>query len=133
MCGLASIFAYGRGAPPIDGRGLDRTREAMFSRGPDGAGTWISDDRTIGLGHRRLAIIDLTPSGAQPMATADGTLRIILNGEIFNYRELRRELEGAGHRFRSNSDTEVLLLMYREHGEDMVSRLRGMYAFALWD
>lgn len=105
----------------------------MIRRGPDGAGMWLSEDGLVGLGHRRLAIIDPTPSGAQPMAAFDGRLRITFNGEIYNYRELRRELEGKGRVFRSSSDTEVLLHLYDEHGPDMVHRLRGMYAFAIWD
>lgn len=105
----------------------------MLKRGPDGAGLWISDNKRIGLGHRRLAIIDLSESGAQPMATQDGSARIVFNGEIYNYRELRRELEAKGYRFYSQSDTEVLLHLYMEHGRDMVYHLRGMYAFAIWD
>lgn len=133
MCGLTSIFAYGAGAPPVDCDALHRSMDAMSSRGPDGSGTWVSVDRTIGFGHRRLAIIDLSPSGAQPMTTSDGLLRVVLNGEIYNYQELRRDLQQSGHQFASNSDTEVLLLLYRKYGENMVSQLRGMYAFALWD
>src|SRR5262249_30492207 len=93
----------------------------------------ISDDRRIGLAHRRLAIIDLSETGMQPMATADGRLRITFNGEIYNYRELRRQLEAKGHVFRSSSDTEVLLHLYADRGAEMVDALRGMYAFALWD
>lgn len=108
-------------------------REAMQSRGPDGAGLWVAADGRLALAHRRLSIIDLSPAGAQPMATADEALRVVFNGEIYNYRELRRDLEGRGYRFRSDSDTEVLLHLYREHGPEMVARLRGMYAFALWD
>jgi asparagine synthase (glutamine-hydrolysing) len=105
----------------------------MLKRGPDGAGLWISDDRRIGLAHRRLAIIDLSEAGAQPMSTADGAVRIVFNGEIYNYRELRQDLEAKGYRFYSHSDTEVLLHLYQEHGRKMVHYLRGMYAFAIWD
>lgn len=105
----------------------------MVRRGPDGAGLWISNDRRVGLANRRLAIIDLSEMGAQPMASTDGRLQVIFNGEIYNYRELRVDLEAKGHVFRSQSDTEVLLHLYAEHGEDMVRRLRGMYAFAIWD
>lgn len=105
----------------------------MVNRGPDGAGLWISQDNRVGLAHRRLAIIDLSEAGAQPMATADGRLRITFNGEIYNYQEMRRELEAKGYIFHSNSDTEVLLHLYADRGAEMVHALRGMYAFALWD
>jgi asparagine synthase (glutamine-hydrolysing) len=105
----------------------------MIKRGPDGAGLWISDDRRIGLAHRRLAILDLSDAGLQPMATTDGMVRIVFNGEIYNYRDLRERLEGKGYRFRSQSDTEVLLNLYQEHGAAMVEHLRGMYALAIWD
>jgi len=133
MCGIAGIFAYGASAPPVDQEELLRIREHMINRGPDGAGLWISPDRRVGLAHRRLAIIDLSQTGAQPMATADGRYRITFNGEIYNYRELKKELQAKGYVFHSNSDTEVLLHLYADRGEDMVHALRGMYAFALWD
>src|SRR6266852_3949633 len=128
MCGIAGIYAYRETAPPVDGDELLRIREAMVRRGPDGAGLWMSDDRCIGLAHRRLAIIDLSEAGAQPMATADGRLRITFNGEIYNYRELRKELEAKGCVFHSNSDTEVLLHLYADRGQEMVHALRGMFA-----
>ena len=105
----------------------------MESRGPDGHGTWTSDDERLGLVHRRLAIIDLTDSGAQPMFTADGDLGVVFNGEIYNHESLRSDLSRRGHRFRGTSDTEVLLAMYREYGIGMLGHLRGMFAFALWD
>jgi asparagine synthase (glutamine-hydrolysing) len=133
MCGIAGIFTYRESGPPVDQEELLRIREAMIHRGPDGAGLWISADRRVGLAHRRLAIIDLGDTGAQPMATNDGQLRITFNGEIYNYRALRRELEGKGVRFRSESDTEVLLHLYADRGMDMVHALRGMYAFGIWD
>ena len=133
MCGIAGIFAYNNAAPPVDQAELLRIREAMVSRGPDGAGLWISNNKRVGLGHRRLAIIDLSETGAQPMATDDGRFRITFNGEIYNYRELRRELERKGIPFRSTSDTEVLLHLYADRGAEMVHALRGMYAFAIWD
>src|SRR5436309_3396151 len=110
-----------------------RMREQMRRRGPDGEGIWVSKDKRVGLAHRRLAIIDTSDAGSQPMATADGMLKIIFNGEIYNYRELRAGLEGAGCRFRSNSDTEVMLHLYHQYGEDFIRHLRGMFAFALWD
>jgi asparagine synthase (glutamine-hydrolysing) len=105
----------------------------MVHRGPDGAGLWISSDNRLGLVHRRLAVIDLTDAGVQPMSTSDGRLVITFNGEIYNYRQLRRELEAKGFIFRSGSDTEVLLHLYANEGPEMVHRLRGMYAFAIWD
>lgn len=108
-------------------------REAMQSRGPDGAGLWISEDKRIALAHRRLSIIDLSEAGAQPMATSDQSVWVMFNGEIYNYRELRQELENQGYRFQSHSDTEVLLHLYRQDGEGLTARLRGMYAFAIWD
>ena len=133
MCGLAGIFAYAHDAPPVDADELLRIRERMLTRGPDGAGLWISTDRRIGLAHRRLAIIDLTPDGAQPMVSACGRYQIVFNGEIYNYRELQVELEKRGAVFRSHSDTEVLLQLYIHEGEAMCLKLRGMYAFAIWD
>src|SRR2546425_5842960 len=113
MCGIAAIFSY-RDGPPVDESQLLRIRDRMISRGPDGAGLWISSDRRVGLAHRRLAIIDLSETGAQPMASADGRLQIVFNGEIYNYRELRANLEARGRVFRSQSDTEVLLHLYAE-------------------
>jgi asparagine synthase (glutamine-hydrolysing) len=133
MCGLAAIFSYHTSAVPVDRAELLRIREAMINRGPDGEGLWVSDDKRIGLAHRRLAIIDLSTAGDQPMTTIDGAVRIVFNGEIYNFRDLRLALEVKGYRFRSNSDTEVLLYLYQEYGQEMVQHLRGMYAFAIWD
>ena len=135
MCGLNAIFAYGAGAAPVSSEEVVRVREAMHPRGPDGAGLWVSDDGRVGLGHRRLAIIDLSDAGAQPMRLSDDPADPIItfNGEIYNYRELRAELKGQGSVFRSHCDTEVLLHLYRRHDAAMVDRLRGMYAFVIWD
>ena len=133
MCGLTAIYAYHPDAPPVDRAELLRIRERMRARGPDGAGEWLAPDRRVGLGHRRLSIIEPGNAGAQPMGTPEGDLRVVFNGEIYNYRELRGELEALGHRFTSHSDTEALLHGYREWGRDMPGHLRGMYAFALWD
>jgi asparagine synthase (glutamine-hydrolysing) len=132
MCGIAAIFSY-RDGPPVDQSELLKTRDRMTSRGPDGAGIWISEDRRIGLAHRRLSIIDLSPSGAQPMFDDTRMLAIVFNGEIYNYRELRLQLEKSGFHFKSTSDTEVLLHLYADRGVKMLDGLRGMYAFALWD
>lgn len=133
MCGIAGMHAYLAVAPPVDRQELARMSERMVSRGPDGSGLWLSKDGRTGFGHRRLAIIDLSDGGAQPMHTPDGGLSITFNGEIYNYRELRAELQAAGRTFRSESDTEVLLHLYAVHGAAMVDRLRGMFAFGLWD
>ena len=131
MCGITGIFAYRSGASdPVE---LRRMRDHMAARGPDGTGEWHDQERGVALGHRRLAIIDLSEAGAQPMASADGALVIVYNGEIYNYRELRRRLEGEGCVLRTHSDTEVLLELYARRGLDMLSELRGMFAFALWD
>src|SRR3989454_4307818 len=132
MCGIAAIFSY-RDGPPVVESELLSIRDRMTSRGPDGAGIWISEDRLVGLAHRRLAIIDLSPSGAQPMLDATGTFSISFNGEIYNYRELREQLAKQGYCFRSSSDTEVLLQLYADRGVDMLDCLRGMYAFAICD
>ena len=133
MCGFVGIFAYSNNAPPVLDAELLRIRDQMFHRGPDGEGLWISSDKRIGLGHRRLSIIDLSENGAQPMASLDCRYQIIFNGEIYNFKELRSELELLGFNFRGNSDTEVLLSLYAHKGEAMCSSLRGMYAFAIWD
>jgi len=132
MCGIAALFSYGD-APCPDREELLRIRDRMALRGPDGAGEWTSPDHRVALGHRRLAIIDLSEAGAQPMQNEDGSLVIVFNGEIYNYRELRDRLIAKGVRFRSASDTEVLLHLYAEEGEGMLGSLRGMYAFAIWD
>ncbi|MDP1832900.1 MAG: asparagine synthase (glutamine-hydrolyzing) [Geothrix sp.] len=134
MCGIAGSFAYHREAPHPDAREIRRMTDAMATRGPDGQGLWTSpgEGRVI-LGHRRLAILDLSDTGAQPMLSGDGRLAITFNGEIYNHRALRQDMESRGWRFRSTSDTEVLLALWDAHGPDMVQHLRGMFAFALWD
>lgn len=129
MCGIAGVFAHA--GPRVDIAELMAMRDAMSTRGPDGAGIWESETGGIGLAHRRLAILDLSEAGAQPMVRGNRVL--VFNGEIYNHRALRAELEARGHVFYSHSDTEVLLALYAEHGAAMLSRLRGMYAFALWD
>jgi asparagine synthase (glutamine-hydrolysing) len=132
VCGIASLFAYRASA----GCSLDELRlirDAMSRRGPDGCGEWVSSDRRVMLGPRRLAIIDLSERASQPMHTADGRFSISFDGEIYNYKELRAELERRGFVFRTTSDTEVILQLYAAEGLAMLSRLRGMFAFALWD
>ena len=133
MCGIAALYSYDDRGVAAGSAELCAASEWMHCRGPDGSGEWTSSDRRVSLAHRRLAIIDLSDAGAQPMHTEGGALVISFNGEIYNYRELRARLEGKGYRFRTGSDTEVLLHLYADKGEAMVRELRGMFAFALWD
>ena len=133
MCGIAGIYSYAASAPPVNPVELRAIRDHMRLRGPDGTGEWFSADQRVGLGHRRLAIIDLSERGAQPMASQDGRYIITFNGEIYNHQELRRSLEAQGRSFVSGSDTEVLLQLYAAKGEAMLGELRGMFAFAIWD
>lgn len=129
MCGIAGIITKD-GTPPKEGDVAYMT-DALEHRGPDARGVWISDG--AGLGHRRLAIIDLSERGSQPMHSLDTRHVIVFNGEIYNYKELREELESKGVRFRSDSDTEVLLELFQKEGFSCVNRVRGMFAFAIWD
>ena len=129
MCGIAGIFNLN--GEPVSPVFLRRMTDAIAHRGPDGEGFYI--DSFIGLGHRRLAIIDLSPSGHQPMITRDGQIAITYNGEVYNYQELRIELETLGHRFHSKTDTEVVLHSYCQWGPECVQRFNGMFAFAIWD
>lgn len=157
MCGISGIINVD--GSPVDTGLLRRMNDAVSHRGPDGAGFWLGSptggrffseeslalregvgnntptfqDSNIGLGHRRLAIIDLTDAGLQPMCTGDERLWIVYNGEVYNYIELRKELESLGHSFRSRTDTEVILASYREWGSDCLSRFNGMWAFAILD
>jgi asparagine synthase (glutamine-hydrolysing) len=131
MCGLAGTYTYDR--RPVDTDALLRMREAMRARGPDGAGLWSDQAHGIALAHRRLAILDLSERAAQPMALADRQLQIVFNGEIYNHPELRAWCEARGARYVSDSDTETLLHLYALEGRSFVKRLRGMFAFALWD
>jgi asparagine synthase (glutamine-hydrolysing) len=134
VCGIVGILDIG-GSAPIDGDLLAAMRDTMSHRGPDGAGLWVSDDARIGLGHRRLSIIDLSHAADQPMANEDGSLRIVFNGEIYNHAEIRAELErSGGHAWKTDhSDTEVILHAFEEWGIGCLERFRGMFAFALWD
>ncbi|TPG61089.1 asparagine synthase (glutamine-hydrolyzing) [Roseomonas nepalensis] len=129
MCGIVGLFSPGFRALP-EGADLRRMADALRHRGPDGAG--YHEEPGLGLGHRRLAIVDLG-GGAQPMATPDGGVVISFNGEIYNHLALRRELEAAGHRFRTHSDTEAILHAWTQWGTGCLERLNGMFAFALWD
>ena len=134
MCGISGGIALSTDGAPFDEAYLAAMNGPMRHRGPDGAGIWLSEDRKVGLGHRRLAIIDPSPAGAQPMSDGSGVVWLTFNGEIYNHAALRRELEAKGHRFRTHHcDTEVIIYAYIEWGTDCVHRLRGMFAFALWD
>lgn len=133
MCGIVAIYAFRAGAPDVGEGELTAARDCMISRGPDGCGLWISADHRVGMGHRRLAIIDPTPRAAQPMLSRDGRLTIVFNGEIYNHNELRRDLERDFGPMRTTSDTEVLLAMYEREREAMLPKLRGMFAICIWD
>ncbi len=130
MCGIAGRLNFTSGAP-VSALVLRQMCDLLAHRGPDG---WdVYTDGPVGLGHRRLAIIDLSPAGTQPMSTVDHRLWITFNGEIYNFRDLRAELEAKGHAFHTRTDTEVVLAAYREYDVGCLSRLRGMFAFAIWD
>lgn len=129
MCGIAGVLNLD--GQPVSPAVLRRMTEAVAHRGPDGDGVFAEDG--VGLGHRRLAIIDLSPAGLQPMTTADGRYVLTYNGEIFNFNELRTELEALGHHFRSRTDSEVLLYAYAQWGAGCVERFNGMFAFGIWD
>jgi len=133
MCGVTAIFSYRSTSKRVSRDELEAITERMRPRGPDAGGTWIAPDERVGLGARRLAIIDLSDEGTQPMFDVERELAIAFNGEIYNYRELRASLERGGARFHSHTDTEVLLQLYRRDGERMLGLLRGMYAFLIWD
>lgn len=130
MCGIVGIVSN---TPQAQRAWLAIGRDAMTHRGPDDAGEWWSADGRVGLAQRRLAIIDLSPAGHQPMHDASGALSIVFNGEIYNFADLRDELIAKGHGFRSHSDTEVILAAYREWGTECLARFNGMFAFALFD
>ena len=138
MCGFAGLIDPGRFAPglepglaPGDREALGRMTRALAPRGPDGEGMVFSPG--VGLGHRRLKVLDLSDAGAQPMTDAAGAIDLVHNGEIYNFAELRAELLGLGHRFRSRSDSEVLLAGYAQWGDAVLDRIQGMFAFAIWD
>src|SRR5262245_54268740 len=129
MCGIVGVLRAD--GAPIPAALIGEMRDSLVHRGPDDSGFYLKG--SVGLGVRRLSVVDLTPAGHQPMGNRDGTLWIVFNGEIYNHVELRQELESAGHRFVSQSDTEVLLRLYEQFGKDCLHRLNGMFAFAVWD
>src|SRR5262249_36428448 len=131
MCGIAG---WARSKPFMaDRTRLRRMCDALATRGPDDSGYYFSPDGRVALGHRRLSIIDLSSNGHQPMSNDTGTLCIVYNGEVYNFRQLRTELEDCGHAFRSKTDTEVILRAYQQWGADSFNRLNGMFAFAIYD
>src|SRR5438067_12178752 len=125
MCGIAGVL-YVDPTRPVARGVLEAMGQAIAHRGPDGEGSWREPG--LGLVHRRLSIIDLG-GGGQPLGNEDGSVQVVFNGEIYNFQELRAALEAKGHRFRTRSDTEVLVHLYEQMGEGLVTRLRGMFAF----
>lgn len=131
MCGIAGFVSTSRSSETSALNAVQRMTDRMRARGPDGSGVWASDG--VAFGHRRLAILDLDARANQPMVSNDGRYTIVYNGEIYNFRELRRGLEAEGVNFRTTSDTEILSALFAREGERMLPRLRGMFAFAIWD
>jgi asparagine synthase (glutamine-hydrolysing) len=130
MCGICGIL-YFDNSRQVDTSCLKAMTDSLAHRGPDDRGIWIN--KNVGLGHRRLSIIDLTPAGHQPLSNETGDIWLTYNGEVYNFPEIRKQLEAKGHRFLSKTDTEVIVHLYEEEGERCIDRLRGMFAFALWD
>ena len=135
MCGIVGALVFDNGSFRVTEPYISRMRDTMFHRGPDGAGTWVAPSGKVGLGHRRLSIIDLSTAASQPMSNEDGTLQVVFNGEIYNHAEIRVELERlGGYRWKTDhSDTEVVLHAFERWGIDCIHRFRGMFAIALWD
>lgn len=135
MCGIVGILGFDASGYRVDSSLLDRMRDTMIHRGPDGSGTFVSPDGKLGLGHRRLSIIDLSPSAGQPMVSSDGVIHLVFNGEIYNHAEIRTELQGLGRQIwqTDHSDTEVIIQAFQQWGIECIERFRGMFAFALWD
>src|SRR5688572_28685842 len=130
MCGIAGIVLRDPEAR-VDPGLLLRLSDAIRHRGPDDSASWTGPG--VGLAHRRLSIIDLSPAGRQPMCNEDESVWLVFNGEVYNFLELREGLEKRGHRFRSRTDSEVIIHLYEEEGERCVDKLDGMFALALWD
>ena len=135
MCGIAGLLMLDDkpGSPAVMAARARAMAETLIHRGPDDSGVWAASDGSVALAHRRLSIVDLSPLGRNPMTWDDGRLWITFNGEIYNFRELRRELQEHGHRFRTTTDTEVILAAYDQWGVECLTKLVGMFAFALWD
>ena len=130
MCGIAG--QWNRNSS-VDEKAFMLMRDTLVHRGPDGAGIFISPDKKLALGHRRLSLIDLDETGSQPMHNEDNSIQIVVNGEIYNYLELKKYLQNKGHNFYSTSDSEVIVHAYEEWGVKMLDHIIGMFAFAVWD
>ena len=126
MCGIVGTLIFKNSNFTVTKPYITKMRDTMAHRGPDGAGVWVSEDGRIGFGHRRLSIIDLSETATQPMCNEDGTVWIVFNGEIYNFKEIRKDLEKKGHKFISNSDTEAIIHGYEEYGLDILKKLNGM-------
>jgi len=131
MCSIAGILSTGPNK--ANREFLTILSESMVHRGPDGSGMWLNSDQSIGLAHQRLSIIDLSLASNQPMTDTSNELEIVFNGEIYNYKNLRYELESKGYQFNTQSDTEVILNLYKEYKDSLFDYLEGMFAFAIWD
>ena len=131
MCGIAGIYKFNN--EPIVKKTLIRFTDSMHHRGPDGSGYELFESETVGLGQRRLAILDLSEAGKQPMSYADQRYWITYNGEVFNFSDVKKELVKLNYSFKSNSDTEVILAAYIQWGKDCLNKFNGMWAFAIWD
>jgi len=132
MCGIAGKIVFGD-EQPVGRQEIQKMNDKLQHRGPDGEGIYVSPKGNIGLGHRRLAVIDLSPAGQQPMSNEDETVWLVFNGEIYNFQSLRSELEKKGHKFKSKTDSEVIIHLWEDCGERCLAFLRGMFAFAIWD
>src|SRR5439155_22237457 len=130
MCGIAGIMSFD--GQPVSFEELHAMCAALVHRGPDDEGFYLARDKRVGLGMRRLSIIDLK-TGRQPLHNEDGTVWVVFNGEIYNFKALRAHLQGLGHELYTTTDTEVIVHLYEEYGSRCVEHLRGMFAFALWD
>ncbi len=133
MCGITGVFNYSQPSNLVSETVLKQMTCVIAHRGPDDDGIYISPDQRLGFGFRRLAIIDLSPAGHQPMGNHDGSIWIVFNGEVYNHLDLRKDLEAKGYRYNSRTDTETILYAYQEYGLDFVEKLYGMFAIALWD
>ncbi len=133
MCGICGVYEFGVSQPGVTAGQITRMRDVLSHRGPDDAGIYLSADRRVGLGHRRLSIVDLSPAGHNPMPNEDETVWIIFNGEIYNHEPIRARLQERGHTYRSRTDTETIIHLYEERGLDFVQEIEGDFAIALWD
>jgi len=132
MCGITGVYHFNNDEKTTK-ETVDKMRDTLAHRGPDGKGTFVSKDKKVGLGHRRLSIIDLSEKGAQPMTDEKEEIQIVYNGEVYNFKEIRKDLKNLGYDFKSETDTEVIMKSYQEWGVDCVKKFNGMFAFAILD